>query len=102
VALFDVVMYEVIGAHYGRRSSCLEWRGWRDKAGYGRVYWHDRKRMVHRVAYELTHGPIAGLQVDHLCRNTSCYNPHHLEAVSQQENIRRMWYARWGQGRGTN
>ena len=44
----------------------------------------------HRWAYQFCIGPIpAGLQVDHLCRNTLCVNPDHLEAVTRTENIRR-------------
>src|SRR5690606_27089460 len=35
-------------------------------------------------------GPIpAGLVIDHLCGNTSCCNPEHLEAVTNAENMRR-------------
>lgn len=45
---------------------------------------------VHRVAYESLRGPIPkGLTIDHLCRNTICINPDHLEAVALTENIRR-------------
>lgn len=45
---------------------------------------------VHRFAYELLVGPIPhGFQVDHLCRNHSCVNPHHLEVVTQRDNILR-------------
>jgi hypothetical protein len=42
------------------------------------------------VAYELFVGPIPeGLELDHLCRNPSCVNPAHLEAVTHRENVRR-------------
>lgn len=45
---------------------------------------------VHRVAYELRFGPIDdGLVTDHLCRVTSCVNPHHLELVTPAENTAR-------------
>jgi HNH endonuclease len=45
---------------------------------------------THRIAYELTHGPIPkGLQIDHLCRVPSCIRPSHLEAVTPRENGRR-------------
>jgi hypothetical protein len=46
--------------------------------------------IVHRFSYEFFVGPIpAGLTIDHLCRNRACFNPVHLEAVTQRENTLR-------------
>lgn len=51
---------------------------------------HGKKYYAHRFAYELTHGPIAAdLVIDHLCRNVTCVNPAHLQAVSRAENAAR-------------
>ena len=45
---------------------------------------------AHRFSYEQNVGPIPeGLELDHLCRNTLCVNPLHLEAVTHRTNIRR-------------
>ena len=45
---------------------------------------------AHRVAYALEVGPVPeGLVLDHLCRNTLCVNPSHLEPVTIAENVRR-------------
>ncbi len=45
---------------------------------------------THRLFYEAFLGPIpSGLALDHLCKNTLCCNPTHLEPVSPTENNRR-------------
>lgn len=42
---------------------------------------------AHRVSYEVNVGPIPdGYEVDHLCFNTTCTNPGHLEAVTVRVN----------------
>jgi HNH endonuclease len=71
-------------------QDCILWERARDGRGYGAVW--DGKRVVgaHRLAYERANGPIPpGMEIDHLCRNTLCVNPDHLEAVSPGENKRR-------------
>lgn len=50
--------------------------------------------MAHRFSYELYIGPIPkGLSLDHLCRNTLCVNPAHLEPVTHSENCKRGRHA---------
>jgi hypothetical protein len=74
-------------------NGCWEWRGARNPKGYGniRVESYGPARSVHRVAYTELVGPIAeGLEIDHLCRNRSCINPEHLEAVSRTVNVQRV------------
>ena len=72
-------------------SGCWEWQGYRDRDGYGQFNVYRRQRMqAHRYSYEMIVGPIPdGLQIDHLCRNTSCVNPAHLEPVTCQVNLLR-------------
>ena len=46
--------------------------------------------LGHRLAYETLIGPIpTELVIDHLCRNRRCYNPYHLETVTNSENVKR-------------
>jgi len=75
----------------GGEDSCWLWIGYIDSKGYGGL----GGRRAHRIAYELLVGPIPhGLQLDHLCRVTSCINPRHLEPVTNAENARRARAAR--------
>lgn len=66
---------------------CYIWQGSTNGRGYGIISVEGRRCYVHRVTYELEHGPIPrGLMIDHLCRQTLCCNPDHLEAVTNREN----------------
>lgn len=70
---------------------CWNWTG-ETLRGYGRTKQLNGTKIVHRVVYEALVGPIAeGLHLDHLCRNTRCCNPDHLEPVDAAENSHRSW-----------
>lgn len=46
-------------------------------------------RSVHRSMFELLVGPIPdGFVVNHKCERGGCWRPDHLEAVTQQANVR--------------
>lgn len=75
------------------KLGCWEWTGGQ-RQGYGRFVMMRGKRgfpyAAHRVSYEMCIGPIPeGLTLDHLCRNTLCVNPSHLEPVTNGENVLR-------------
>ena len=71
-------------------GGCWVWTVAKYENGYGQFWDGSRNVRAHRFSYELHRGPIPeGLQLDHLCRNPSCVNPSHLEAVTQRENILR-------------
>lgn len=74
-------------------SDCWTWTG-SLRQGYGQISIRTETGRTtagaHRVAYELAVGPIpVGLEPDHLCRNTVCVNPDHLELVTRKVNILR-------------
>ena len=84
-----------------KTDGCWEWLGYVNPGGYGRYIDPEQKGwQAHRKAWVLTGRElIAGMELDHLCRNRSCVNPEHLEQVTKQENIRRgdggrMWRLR--------
>lgn len=72
---------------------CWEWTG---STGGGRNGEYPRMSLeghtvaAHRVSFVQFNGFLSPKrQVDHLCCNTICINPAHLESVSHRENQRR-------------
>lgn len=77
-----------------KTPSCWLWSGALSNKGYGSFYFggrrYKRNYLAHRVAFTLLVGSIpSDLEIDHLCRTTSCVNPAHLALVTHQQNMRR-------------
>lgn len=71
-------------------GECWLWTG-SQRDGYGRLLFQGRFKLAHRVAWELTNGPIPdGLYVCHTCDNPPCVRPAHLFVGSQQDNLNDM------------
>lgn len=71
-------------------NGCWVWQGSLNPKGYGSCRLGKRTALAHRASYMVFVGPIPdGLTIDHLCRNRSCINPAHLEAVTHRENLLR-------------
>lgn len=70
-------------------DECWEWTGYRNPQGYGTfgvTYGDNRK--AHRVAWELTNGPIPeGMYALHGCDNRTCCNPDHLYLGMHADNM---------------
>ena len=77
-------------------TRCWLWMGaltGSNKARHGQVTWRARygasPQKAHRVAWELTHGPIpADKQLNHHCDVPTCCNPEHVYLGTQRQNIR--------------
>lgn len=70
-------------------TRCWVWTGYRN-SGYAWVHYDGKSRLGHRVVYQLLVGPIPDdMTLDHLCRNTACINPAHMEVVTRSENVAR-------------
>lgn len=79
-------------------DECWPWTGTLVR-GYGVLFYLGKVRGAHRIAYELAHGELPLLHIDHLCHNSDptcpgklacrhrrCVNPRHLEQVTQGTN----------------
>jgi hypothetical protein len=82
--------------HTEPNTGCWIWVGAHTPRGYGQFYNGDRSRgrqimsYAHRVSYEHFVASIeVGHEIDHKCKQPSCVNPEHLEAVSHRENVLR-------------
>lgn len=79
-------------------GDCWIWTGATDGDGrYGSIWEPSEQRSIRAHRWALRH--LAGVEVpdgrvvDHLCRQTLCVNPDHLDIVDQRENILR---GNWG------
>lgn len=74
-------------------DNCWIWTGATDGRNYGQIHVKGKTRRLPRVSYILFYGCIPDT-VDHLCSNKRCWNPDHLESVTQLVNVRRAadWY----------
>ena len=77
-------------------DECWIWPGSRTSDGYGTInpMGQADTNLVHRLVFEMFHGPIPqGKTLDHVwdrgCTSKACFNPRHLEVVSLRENILR-------------
>lgn len=81
-------------ADVGHPWDCWEWQASKIPQGYGKFVISTngtvKHAYAHRVAWELTNGPIPDhLEIDHLCNNPGCVNPDHMETVTHAENVAR-------------
>lgn len=69
-------------------DGCWEWTRSFDTRGYAHLNWGGRTVRAHRVAYELSTGPIpVGAMLLHGCDNRKCVRPSHLRPGTHRDNM---------------
>ena len=62
--------------------------GYTDRNNYGRFWYKEHNVSAHRFSYQfISKKQIPdGYEIDHLCKNTRCVNPEHLQPLPHSEN----------------
>jgi hypothetical protein len=72
-----------------RHEQCWPWRKYSSEFGRGEFKVDGKRRLAHRVAFELAFGEIPdGMLVRHNCDNPTCCNPAHLLTGTTADNVR--------------
>ena len=79
-------------------NDCWKWKASLNAQGYGRFRFGGSDSTGGKVwyAHVFSYRVVSGDHsedgvIDHLCNNRGCVNPKHLEKVTQQENLRRIY-----------
>lgn len=73
---------------------CFLWNGRTDKRDGRPLVWRGKTPVqAHIVVYREVIGDVPdGLVLDHMCNRLECVAPHHMEPVTQRENLfRKSW-----------
>jgi hypothetical protein len=92
--LQDRTLRDRLYAQVKSNGTCLEWTGYRDKNGYGRMSINNIPILTHRIAWEIENGPIPkGMHVLHKCDNPPCIKISHLflgnQAINNQDCVQK-------------
>jgi len=73
-------------------NGCWLWTGVRVRDGYGTLSVKGQRILAHRfsLALHLKRSIAPGLEVRHMCHNTACINPDHLEEGTHAQNMNDM------------
>lgn len=71
-------------------TKCIQSQGSFDAYGYGRVWIKGKLYFEHRVVFSRAYPKVKidGKIIHHVCRNTKCVNPKHLEALTRKQHAK--------------
>lgn len=77
----------------GDPTDCWLWSGSTNSKGYGTVRIEGKTETVHRIVWKLfvNEALPSNIRLDHLCLTKHCFNPEHLEEVTDLVNNRRRF-----------
>jgi hypothetical protein len=94
----DITSWHDFRAHFRPLPrGCWAWIGpW--SGPYGQGHFEGRSEQAHTIAFIVMRGSRnPALERDYLCCYQACVNPFHLEEVTHQENMRRVYHRRCAQ-----
>lgn len=70
----------------GTADECWGWLGAKSNRGYGVLLVDGKKRLAHRVSYEIHFGLPGNRKVERSCGTVDCVNPNHMQIGGRMEN----------------
>lgn len=74
------------------QNGCWEWKGAKDRNGYGivcrKVDGKPRTMVAHKASFLAFRGPVPDeCELHHTCKRRSCVNPQHVEPVTREKHL---------------
>lgn len=87
---YPTVLAEISALSAVDDNGCWVWQR-RIRDGYPEARVGGRSIAAHRLALEAKHGaPLGSQAAHHICANTTCVNPEHLQPVTHRDNVAEM------------